>query len=533
MYLDRYGLQETPFSAAPDPRFAFLTDTRAAVLARLEQEVRVGSGGIVLLTAPHGTGKTLLSQLLLERLADPAVRVTRIINTGAGARELMQTICSALRVPVEPDAQGAHALVDALSTFLMDVYAQGQRVVLMVDEAQRLSDASLEQLRMLTNLETPAHKLIHILLLGSPLLLERLESRQLKPLAQRIAVREQLVEFTQAETEEYVRYRLSVAGASQVPFSRLALRALHRSSHGNPRLINIIAERALRLGANAAETVIGERLVQQAARESMQGYVRHWLRQYRRWWMPAAVLALVVALAWTWMHWSGLAPAPLASTAGKEAHIQTLHRAERLAQAIPDAATAQSMAWSEMLARWQVSSSEASVAQASHCHTVISPGFDCVAGTGTLEQLKRFDRPLVLELDTAEGKRQVVLLGVGPHNVRLDLGPRDVDVPHAVLLKLWQGRFYAPFRLPSWMPTHVNRGAAGRSVAWIDQRFQGMDSDEGGAYRPAIFDRALELQVRKLQKGFGIPVDGVVGPETLFAFSSLLDTGPHLARDVK
>lgn len=530
MYLDHYGLREPPFAAAPDPRFAFLTEAAESVLARLEQEVRIGSGGIVLLSAPHGAGKTLLSNILLERLPESSVRVARILNPGTEPVELMQSICSALRVPVaQGQEKSAKQLVDALSAFLMDVYAQGQRVVLIVDEAQRLGDEALEQLRLLTNLETPAHKLIHILLLASPELEERLRASNLHHLAQRIAVREHLPDFDPAGTEAYVRHRMQVAGATQLPFSRLALRALHRYSQGNPHRINRIADRALRLAAKGDVASIGERLVQQSAHDVLQSRIRYWLQRYRRHWLLVALLLVVVVAAGIWWLWRP-APAPVP---GPTKQVKILRQTERLTAALPDATKARMLAWSEMLARWQVSSKETSVADASHCAAQIFPGFNCVAGTATLDQLERFDRPLILELRTTNGLREVLLLGIGVRDVRLDLGPRDVDVPRTVLEQVWTGRFYAPFRLPPWMPSRVDRGDAGRAVSWIDQCLRRLDHDQTGAHRPAIFDAVLQQRVKQLQKGFGIRADGIVGPETLFALASLRQEGPHLARDVR
>lgn len=532
MYLDIYGLQEPPFAAVADARYALLTPAHTALLARLEQEVGAGSGGIMLVTADNGYGKTLLSQLLVERLEGPSVRVARILNPGSTALELMQTVCDALRVPLEPEQRHQlKALFDALAAFLMDSYAQGSRVLLVVDEAQNLSDEALEQLRLLTNLETPAHKLIHILLLASPMLAERLQGDALQPLAQRIAFREQVEPLSCAELEAYVRYRLEVAGGARMPFTRLAIRAMHRYSQGVPRLVNRIADRALKLGAAAQAETIGERLIERAARECLDGYVYYWFRRYRRIALIALLLLTMAALGWWQLARRERAVVPPAQVRQAE-EVKSTQRADRLVAALPDERTSTLMAWSELLARWQVGASDVSVADASRCTAMLFPGYACVGGTGTLDQLKRFDRPIILRLITPAGSRDVLLLGVGDKDVRLDIGTEDVDVPRAVLQQLWQGRFVAAFRLPTWMPTRVRRGDTGHAVAWIEEHLRHLDSDEESAYQPAIFGAALEQRVRRLQQAFGIPADGVVGPETLFALASMEDDGPHLARNV-
>jgi general secretion pathway protein A len=423
-------------------------------------------------------------------------------------------------------------MIDALGAFLMDTYAQGQRVLLVIDEAQELSDAALEQLRQLTNLQTPAHKLIHVLLLAAPSLEARLQSGVLKALGQRIGIREELTRLDSHEVEPYVRHRLLTAGAAVQPFTRLGLRSLYRYAGGVPRMINSIADRALRLGAEQGEKQVGERLVQKAAGEVLSSHLRYWIRRYRWWWRLAlAGLLAAAALAW-WGH----AIRPPTSTAGTQARQaaerQARHSASRLLAALPDARTARTVAWSELLARWQVSSSDSTVAQAMACNSVIFPGFDCVAGVGTLDQLKRFDRPMVLDLVAPDGTRQVLLLGVGDTQVRLLVHGAPEEVSRHTLATMWRGRFMAPFRVPAWMPSHLKRGDAGQAVGWVRQQLRQLDGDTSASYRPLIYDAPMQARVEKLQRAYGIPVDGIIGPETLFALSSLDDRGPHLARDV-
>lgn len=527
MYFDSFGLREAPFAAAPDPRFAYLPPAMHASLDHLKQEVMAGSGGVLLLSGAYGSGKTLLSQVLLECLQERSVRVARVLNPGLSAVELLQTVCDALRVPVEPvQRERSKSLMDALSAFLMDIYAQGQRVLLVVDEAQNLSDQALEQLRLLTNLETPAHKLIHILLLADATFEARLRDHALASLAQRIAVHERLEPLSAAESDAYVRHRLEVAGSTKSPFSRLAMRALYRYSGGVPRLLNRMADRALHRAATEGQDVVSERLMQQVARECLQGRVRYTLRRYRWWTAVWVVVCAALVALWLWPR-----PRPVITPVA-DPDLAAIGAAKQLEAALPPAPMAKLLAWSELLARWQVGSDDVSVAAAARCSAVIFPGFDCVGGTGSLDQLKRFDRPMILELQLAGGPRDVLLLGVGATQVHLDIGPRDLSVSRKTLELLWHGQFYAPFRLPPWMPSSFKRGDAGKAVAWVNERLEQFDHDADGVYRPALFEARLEARIRKLQQAFGIPADGIVGPETLFALASLVADGPHLARNV-
>ena len=166
------------------------------------------------------------------------------------------------------------------------------------------------------------------------------------------------------------------------------------------------------------------------------------------------------------------------------------------------------------------------------CNAVIFPGFDCVAGVGMLDQLKRFDRPLILELRSKQGPRQVLLLGVGETRVRLFVDGEAREYPRQVMQTVWNGRFMAPFRVPPWMPSRLKRGDAGQAVGWVRRQLRQLDGDTSASFRPLIYDAPMQARVRKLQKAYGIPVDGVIGPETLYALGSLDDRGPHLARDV-
>lgn len=527
-----FGLEESPFAAAPDPRFAWLQADAGRVLQRLEQDVTEGGGGITLLTGANGSGKTLLSQCLLERLADRDVRVARVLHSQVTPIELLQSVCDRLRVPMDGvDRDSGRDMVNALSTFLMDIYAQGQRVLLVVDEAQNLSDESLEQLRLLTNLQTPAHQLMHILMLATPLLRERLRSSSLKPLAQRITGWYELSGLDADQCEAYVRHRLDVAGASQVPFSRLALRDLYRVSHGVPRLINLIAERAMVMAAAAEMPRVGERVVQQAARDVLPGHVGYWLLRYRWWWLGlAVVLVLLGGFAW-WGQDDASVTAPLKSLV--EEGVSINQQVERLEQDLPSSREARLQSWSELLARWQVGSDEVGVTEASQCEAVIFPGFNCVSGTGSLDQLARFDRPMVLDLDTPDGTYQVLLLGVGATRVRVLVNSRPVELSREALSRLWHGHFYAPFRLPEDLPAVMRQGNEGPAVAWLDKQLR---QAEGTAASPnqstTTFDATTRGRVRQLQRRFGIPDDGIVGSETLFALTSLDADGPHLTRDV-
>jgi len=260
MYENFYGLDERPFSITPDPRFVYLSARHQDALAHLLYGVgRGGSGGFVQLTGEVGTGKTTLCRLMLEQVPEDT-RVALILNPMLEPRELLRAICREFGVPVA-QADDPESLGQALNQRLLEIHAAGNRAVLIVDEAQNMSRETLEQVRLLTNLETSTDKLLQIILLGQPELREILARPSLRQLAQRITARYHLAPLQADETADYVRHRLRIAGAPRCPFTRPALKALHRASAGVPRLINIIADRSLMAGyARESEQISPARL---------------------------------------------------------------------------------------------------------------------------------------------------------------------------------------------------------------------------------------------------------------------------------
>ncbi|HEX2009550.1 MAG TPA: AAA family ATPase, partial [Roseateles sp.] len=255
MYAPFFGLQHEPFSIAPDPRYLFMSERHREALAHLLYGLR-GGGGFVLLTGEIGAGKTTVCRCFLEQI--PAhCNVAYIFNPKLTVLELLQTVCEEYRIPREPLPAGgietAKHCVDRLNAFLLQTHAAGRSNVLIIDEAQNLAPELLEQLRLLTNLETSERKLLQIILIGQPELRSMLAAPQLEQLAQRVIARFHLTALSEAETAQYVHHRLGVAGsvgAAALPFDRQALRQVHRLSRGVPRRINLLCDRAL-LGAYA------------------------------------------------------------------------------------------------------------------------------------------------------------------------------------------------------------------------------------------------------------------------------------------
>src|ERR1700719_1264568 len=264
MYTSFFGLSEKPFAITPDPRYLYLSERHAEALAHLLYGVNE-SGGFIQLTGEVGTGKTTVVRTLLSRVphhADIAV----ILNPRVTPVEFLLTICEELGLEIaEADRDSVKQMVDALNRRLLGAHAERRRIIMLVDEAQNLSIDVLEQVRLLTNLETPTQKLLQIILIGQPELRELLDRTDLRQLAQRITGRYHLKPLSREETKGYVRHRLRVAGATGDIFTASALAEVHRLAAGIPRVINVTCDRAL-LGAYTQETKkITASLVRRAA----------------------------------------------------------------------------------------------------------------------------------------------------------------------------------------------------------------------------------------------------------------------------
>ncbi|MGZ5195966.1 MAG: ExeA family protein, partial [Ramlibacter sp.] len=289
MYASYFGLKSDPFSIAPDPRYLFMSERHREALAHLLYGLG-GGGGFVLLSGEIGTGKTTVCRLFLEQIP-PHCNVAYIFNPKLTVIELLQSICDEfhIEVPAKSAAPTVKDYLDPLNAFLLHAHAAGRNNVLIIDEAQNLSAEVLEQLRLLTNLETSERKLLQIILIGQPELRGMLADPKLEQLAQRVIARFHLDALSEAETGHYIEHRLEVAGLDRpLPFDRKALRRVHQLSRGVPRRVNLLCDRAL-LGAFAnGRPSVDRKTVDKAAAEVFDAPAR----RPAAWHRTAVVLGL-------------------------------------------------------------------------------------------------------------------------------------------------------------------------------------------------------------------------------------------------
>ena len=495
MYLSYYGLQEPPFSITPDPRFVHLSERHRDALAHLLFGIDKGGGGFVQVTGEVGTGKTTLSRVLLKLLPKDT-RIALVLNPRQNAAELLETICEELHIEIEGKRGSTKSLVDALNAYLLDAYAKGLRVVLLIDEAQNLPADALEQVRLLTNLETDTQKLLQILLLGQPELRAMVAKPELRQLAQRITARYHLTPLDPKETAEYLRHRWRVAGGQKFPFDAKAVQRMHQRAGGVPRLLNVIAERALLAGYARDASMIDARLVDAAANEVLPPAAK---QRWRPWLAAAAAIAAIALLAMQWR--TPPAPKPVVAKAAPAtpppptkpaaAPIETLDAAA-LTQLIGATGNTPVPAWQRMLALWSLPADSITVDPAGPCTPAARADVHCVQGRATLDTLLALDRPVLLRLAAGGADAWAQLLGADARKARLRIGARSFDIDRLLLQSHWKGDFAS-----LWVGTPPSVPTASEVMAFQNAR--------------------------------GLPADGVAGPLTLMALAGDAP-GPRLLR---
>ena len=517
MYASYFGLSDNPFAITPDPRFLFLSARHTEALAHLLYGV-TESGGFIQLTGEVGTGKTTLVRTLLEKLPDN-VDAALIINPRVSVLEFLRSICRELDIDWKL-AQTPQDLIDALNARLLKAHENGRRVVLIVDEAQGLQAEVLEQVRLLTNLETRQQKLLQIILVGQPELREILSRNELRQLAQRITGRYHLTPLSGSETRAYVNHRLTVSGAMAPIFTAAAVRSLQRISGGIPRLINIICDRAL-LGAYTHELrQVDAPMVRRAAREVLgdsQG--RPSLRPA----ILVACLLLVVAVAATGLFWNasstggGVAPAAEAAVEPVSAKPVQQSLSSWLADAAHPSDT--DAAFGTLFSLWGASYSADDSGSA--CREAEDAGLRCLYRRGTWNNLRGFDLPAIVTLTGSDGAaHQLVMTHIDGSSVTLRAGTASARFPLSEVEPLWYGEYLILWRPDAHALHPLVPGMSDGNVAWLRSQLATLQhTDDSGATR---YDVALIAAVKRFQTEQHMQADGIAGEETLVRLSAAL-----------
>lgn len=536
MYTSFFGLGEKPFAITPDPRYLFMSERHAEALAHLLYGINE-AGGFIQLTGEVGTGKTTIVRSLLERMpghADVAV----ILNPQLTPLQFVLTICEELGIFVrDDDTNSLKDLVDILNKRLLEAHAKGRRVVVIVDEAQNLSPQTLEQVRLLTNLETASQKLLQIILIGQPELREVLARVELRQLAQRITGRYHLAPLTRSETASYVNHRLRVAGASGEIFTAAALREVHRLSEGVPRIINVICDRAL-LGAFTQEQHhIGPALVRAAASEVYgRTFSPPWMKLLIA--TSAGLGVIVLALAvWLLIDMNRApqtapmvaAPAPAVAEAPEPAPAALPEAPEPAPE--PDITsvlqahagqTNTETAFAQLFALW---GGKFDPANGRPCDQALQQGLECVYQQGSWGQLRTLNRPAILTLIDDHGNaHQVVVAGLNAANAQIKLPEAPLEVPIASISSLWYGDYLVLWRPQVAAPRALSAGMQGDGVRWLRRTLNSVHGRPAEDAASDFYDEELVHMVEEFQRKHRLRVDGIAGVQTQIVLDALANS---------
>lgn len=560
MYLQYFGLYENPFSIPPDPRYLYLSRGHQEALAHLQYGLGE-SGGFVQLTGEVGTGKTLLIRALGERLPKD-VDVALVLYPVLTVVEFVAAICDELRVPHPGERVSLKQLIDALNAHLLRSHAQGRRTMLIIDEAQNLSREVLEQIRLLTNLETTKQKLLQIILIGQPELAGLLAQPDLRQLAQRVTARYRLAALTREETCYYIVHRCRVAGGRASLFNLSAMRRVHALSGGIPRLINIICDRAL-LGAYTREkTVVDAGLVNRAAAEIGSSVKSSRGLNWRVIAPAAAVLTAILFVAgWQWWP-GGKRPLPAedktvaaiasdtASAAKLAPNNATVAAATESRDAVVPVAgsTKPSVTLESLLAnaglstdtesalkglfeRWNLN--YASLLGSTGCERALNAGLHCVYKTGTWNNLRSYNRPAVIELqDAAGGKHHVLVAELTADTASLVIGGQAHEFPVSEVGRYWFGKYLLLWKPPMPEQEMLRLGDRGDAVIWLRDALARYRGEPLAAESNDLFDKNLQVQLREFQGRHRLAPDGVAGRVTLEQLQNYLPgKSPTLVAD--
>jgi general secretion pathway protein A len=548
MYLRFFGLNEKPFAITPDPRYLYLSERHAEALAHLLYGINE-SGGFIQLTGEVGTGKTTVVRTLLSRVphhADVAV----ILNPRVTPVEFLLTICEELGLGIaDSDRDSVKQMVDALNRRLLTAHAEGRRIIVIVDEAQNLSAEVLEQVRLLTNLETPTQKLLQIILIGQPELRALLDRTDLRQLAQRITGRYHLEPLTREETRGYVRHRLRVAGATEEIFTPAALAEIHRLAAGIPRVINVTCDRAL-LGAYTQETrKVTASLVRQAAAEV---YGRRFLPVWMGWVAAASGVAGIAALAVVgWLLWQRqisplrtltkpASPAfaahsvALGGTLGKPpagAVMSVPAAAPAVSPSVPNpvsinallaansANTSDAAAFRRLLSLWGTAMGD----DKDPCGQAAKAGLSCLEQRGSWAQVRALNRPAILTLTDDHGQRhRVVLSALDNQFATLNLGEHNERVLLDEISRDWFGEFTVVWKPKTARTRLLTVGMRGDEVRWLRRSLNALQGAAADPEHGDVYDEELAIAVQNFQREHRLNVDGIAGVQTQLVLDTAL-----------
>ncbi|MFZ5906607.1 MAG: AAA family ATPase [Nitrospirota bacterium] len=512
MYKEYFGFIELPFSIAPDPRYLYMSAQHREALAHLLFGVTT-DGGFVLLTGEIGTGKTTVCRGLLEQVPDNT-DIALILNPKVSAEELLATLCDELGIQYPHENRSIKVFVDRINEHLLATHGKGRKTILIIEEAQNLSADVMEQIRLLTNLETNQQKLLQIIMVGQPELRDILDRPGMEQLSQRITARYHLGPLRKQEVNEYINHRLTIAGVSSRLFPVSLMERIYRMSRGIPRLINVVCDRALLGTYVQGKKTVDKRTLENAAREVLSGGSRNIFSRRPLLWGSISIFLFLIAIAAAFLSYNQRhqAASPVTAAGPESAPLP-----EKRVLAWPSdqpAEKSREIAFQSLASLWGIDVPEYD--EDSVCRAARGRGLGCLYGTGSLEELENLNRPAVLKLfDEHNGEFSATLISVKDQTAMIMIGSQNREIGLSEIKKHWLGDYTLLWRPPEQYRGELHPGSAGAAVQWLDRTISLVRGETGKREWKSRYDEELARKVKAFQLNRGLKPDGIAGPLTI------------------
>jgi len=529
MYKEHFGFRELPFSITPDPRYLFLSEQHREALAHLLYGIK-SDGGFVLLTGEVGTGKTTVCRCLLEQIPENT-DIAFILNPKMTSEELLAAVCDELRISYPEGNKSIKVFVDRINEYLLNAHARGRKTVLIIEEAQNLAPDVLEQIRLLTNLETNHRKLLQIVLVGQPELKAMLSRPDMLQLSQRITARYHIGPLSKGEVGAYVNHRLAVAGATRKVFPDSTFDKLYRLSKGIPRMINVICDRAL-LGAYVQGNVmVDSRTLATAAREVLDH--ASWMKQPAmrfRWILTGILLIGFIATLWVIVNNH---KTPIRGSITVAANEEASGNEKRDTLRWPEGQTVDqsiNRAFEALFRQWGVPYQPAKAASA--CQQALARELRCLKGPGSLNELSLLNKPAVLRFFDEKGREYYgTLTAFDERTATVIIANETRRVGVDEIKKRWYGDYTLLWKHPKGYRNAVKPGYSGPEVEWIDRRLSLFEGKNPNTVKGQAYDGELVNRMKRFQIAEGLIPDGIVGPQTFIHLGNAAgENGPVLMK---
>lgn len=544
MYLEHFHLTHFPFSISPDPHFMYMSKRHQEGLAHLLYGIKYG-GGFVALTGEVGTGKTTLCHCLLQQLPEN-IDLALVLNSRLTAKELVATLCDELSIVYDKSSQSLKYLIDKLNHHLLLTHAKGRETVLLIDEAQNLSMDVLEQLRLLTNLETSKAKLLRIILVGQPELKDLLQRQVLRQLNQRITARYHLQSLSLKDTRAYIKHRLSVSHGDVNLFNERAICKIFQFSLGVPRLINLLCDRAL-LGAYATHVQkVNSAIVVHAAEEvlpiTQNNLTFKWLHfvlfllgifgflvvaqqnfdfiksTYRNTWVIKTIPTVSSLISMPKIETD---VKPIKISAKDDVTTSEIMHSQSFSDWISNPNYALDTALIDIVKDWGKSVPNN---QKLNCNTVQITGLRCVLGKMSWKELIALNKPVILEFVLNDkSKHHTLLTGFSEQQTEV-LFTGNTKFSSAEILKFWDG-YYLILEPPVLDPNKtISYQQNSDNVLWLRYVLNSYDGISCMVKKPYLYDEKLMKRVKFFQQQHQITANGNIGPKTLLGLKNYAQT---------